>query len=132
MKTMMTIHKAALALTAVLPLAACGAGGPQPGFAPALPLPPMVQTPQNGAIFQAANGYAGYHEGTRARRVVYAGFLLAVALSIWLATPRIALASGAACAAPAIMPRRATPNSVAMAVANVRRDRRARLMRVVT
>ncbi len=31
-----------------------------------------------------------------ARRVVYAGFLLAVGLSIWLATPRIALASGSA------------------------------------
>jgi hypothetical protein len=32
----------------------------------------------------------------RARRVVYAGFVLAVALSAWLATPRIALASGTA------------------------------------
>jgi len=31
-----------------------------------------------------------------ARRVVYVGFALAVLLSIWLATPRIALASGAA------------------------------------
>ena len=31
-----------------------------------------------------------------ARRVVFAGFLLAVALSVWLATPRIAIASGAA------------------------------------
>jgi uncharacterized PurR-regulated membrane protein YhhQ (DUF165 family) len=31
-----------------------------------------------------------------ARRVVYAGFALAVALSIYLATPRIAIASGAA------------------------------------
>ena len=31
-----------------------------------------------------------------ARRVVFAGFLLAVVLSIWLATPRIAIASGAA------------------------------------
>ncbi|MFD1703436.1 VUT family protein [Methylopila henanensis] len=31
-----------------------------------------------------------------ARRVVYCGFALAVALSIWLATPRIALASGSA------------------------------------
>lgn len=31
-----------------------------------------------------------------ARRVVYAGFAIAVALSIWLATPRIALASGTA------------------------------------
>ena len=32
----------------------------------------------------------------RARQVVWAGFALAVALSIWLATPRIALASGTA------------------------------------
>jgi len=32
----------------------------------------------------------------RTRRVVYAGFVCAVALSIWLATPRIALASGTA------------------------------------
>ena len=31
-----------------------------------------------------------------ARRVVYVGFALAVALSIWLATPRIAIASGTA------------------------------------
>ena len=31
-----------------------------------------------------------------ARQVVYAGFALAVVLSIWLATPRIALASGTA------------------------------------
>jgi len=31
-----------------------------------------------------------------ARRVVYVGFFLAVVLSIWLATPRIALASGTA------------------------------------
>lgn len=31
-----------------------------------------------------------------ARRVVYAGFAVAVVLSIWLATPRIALASGTA------------------------------------
>ena len=32
----------------------------------------------------------------RARRAVYVGFALAVLLSLWLATPRIALASGAA------------------------------------
>jgi uncharacterized PurR-regulated membrane protein YhhQ (DUF165 family) len=32
----------------------------------------------------------------QARRVVWVGFALAVLLSIWLATPRIALASGAA------------------------------------
>lgn len=31
-----------------------------------------------------------------ARRVVYVGFVIAVGLSIWLATPRIALASGTA------------------------------------
>lgn len=32
----------------------------------------------------------------RARRVVYVGFILAVVLSAWLASPRIALASGTA------------------------------------
>ena len=32
----------------------------------------------------------------RARRVVWAGFALAVILSVWLATPRIAVASGTA------------------------------------
>ena len=36
------------------------------------------------------------HGPERARRVVWAGFALAVLLSIWLATPRIALASGTA------------------------------------
>ena len=65
----MTLRKTGLALAAALPLAACGANGPAPGYAPALPQPPVMQAPQNGAIFQAANGYAGYHEGTRARRV---------------------------------------------------------------
>lgn len=33
---------------------------------------------------------------TKARRVVYVGFVLAVVLSAWLASPRIALASGTA------------------------------------
>lgn len=33
---------------------------------------------------------------TAARRTVYAGFALGLVLSVWLATPRIALASGAA------------------------------------
>jgi len=36
------------------------------------------------------------HGPARTRRVVYAGFVCAVALSAWLATPRIALASGTA------------------------------------
>ncbi|MEM7499793.1 MAG: VUT family protein [Pseudomonadota bacterium] len=36
------------------------------------------------------------HGPVAARRVVLAGFALAVALSIWLATPRIAIASGSA------------------------------------
>ncbi|WP_204350249.1 VUT family protein, partial [Klebsiella pneumoniae] len=31
-----------------------------------------------------------------ARKVVYAGFVIAVILSVWLATPRIAIASGSA------------------------------------
>jgi uncharacterized PurR-regulated membrane protein YhhQ (DUF165 family) len=37
------------------------------------------------------------HEGpATARRVVFIGFLVAIVLSIWLATPRIAIASGSA------------------------------------
>lgn len=36
------------------------------------------------------------HGAQRTRRIVYAGFCVAVVLSIWLATPRIALASGSA------------------------------------
>ena len=36
------------------------------------------------------------HGPERARRIVWLGFALAVLLSIWLATPRIALASGTA------------------------------------
>lgn len=36
------------------------------------------------------------HGPVRARRVVYTGFVLAVGVSIWLASPRIALASGTA------------------------------------
>ena len=62
-------HKALLAGLAALPLTACGGAGPEPGFAAALPPPPPVQAPQNGAIFQPAGGYAAYHEGNRARRV---------------------------------------------------------------
>lgn len=36
------------------------------------------------------------HGAAAARKVVYAGFAVAVALSVWLASPRIAIASGAA------------------------------------
>lgn len=66
----------------------------------------LVQTPVNdwltwGAltypvsflIVDLANRYHGPH---LARRVVYAGFVVAVVLSAWYATPRIALASGTA------------------------------------
>jgi len=37
-----------------------------------------------------------WYGADRARRVVYVGFVLAVILSVWLASPRIALASGTA------------------------------------
>lgn len=54
-----------------LTLTACGmeGGRPAPGFSATLPPPPPAYAPQNGAIYQAANGYAALHEGTRARRV---------------------------------------------------------------
>ena len=71
---MMFTEKHTLTLFAPLGLAmlsACGAGGPAAGFTaslPALPLTPAVES-SNGAIYQSALGYAGYHEGNRARRV---------------------------------------------------------------
>lgn len=37
-----------------------------------------------------------YHGPRMARRIVYVGFVVALVLSAWLATPRIALASGTA------------------------------------
>ncbi len=55
----------------LLALSACATNDPAPGFAAVLPPPPPVQrmVATDGAIFQGALGYAGLHEGTRARRV---------------------------------------------------------------
>lgn len=62
-----------LTLLLLLPLSgacAMGGAGPSPGFAPPAPVlaAPRVRE-ANGAIFQAATGYAALHEGQRARRV---------------------------------------------------------------
>lgn len=72
---MMTHHKRVLLpLTplAFLMLSACGGGGgPASGFQVSLPAPPPVPAAAsgNGAIYQASLGYAGYHQGNRARQV---------------------------------------------------------------
>ncbi|MGB7408563.1 MAG: flagellar basal body L-ring protein FlgH [Pontixanthobacter sp.] len=60
-----------IACLSLLSLSACGATGHAPGYTAALPPPPPVQSvvAANGAIYQAAVGYAGLHEGTRARRI---------------------------------------------------------------
>ena len=51
-----------------------------------------------------ANDLANRHFGMRAARIVVAtGFVIAVILSIWLATPRIAIASGTAFAVAQIL-----------------------------
>ena len=52
-------------------LAGCSAVQPQPGFAAALPPPPVPveYMPCDGAIFRTASGYAGLHEGNRARHI---------------------------------------------------------------
>lgn len=66
---------------ATLLLAACGGGERPVGYAPALPPAPPVPAAAasgNGAIFQAASGYAPLHVGTRARRV---GDLVTVVLA---------------------------------------------------
>jgi len=59
------------ASTALLALCACGSSERPAGFAAALPPPPAAQeqAPANGAIFQAAGGYAPLHYGQRASRV---------------------------------------------------------------
>ncbi len=59
---------AALALA----VSACGGSGPEAGFRAALPpapLPGFTPMPRDGAIFQVSQGYAGLHEGNRARAV---------------------------------------------------------------
>lgn len=60
-----------LLILAAFGLAGCSGGEPAPGFSPALPPPPPVQTQvaSDGAIYQAGLGYAGLYAGTRARRV---------------------------------------------------------------
>jgi flagellar L-ring protein precursor FlgH len=54
-------------------LGACGLGGnkPAPGFAPPPPqqMPAPDLLPSKGAIFQVNSGYAGLHQGLRARAV---------------------------------------------------------------
>lgn len=59
-----------IAPIAALTLSACAASGSDPSlaYAPALAAPPVAQ-PATGAIFNAAAGYAGLAEGTRARTV---------------------------------------------------------------
>lgn len=37
-----------------------------------------------------------YHGAQRTRRVIYAGFIVAVVISVWVSTPKIACASGSA------------------------------------
>jgi uncharacterized PurR-regulated membrane protein YhhQ (DUF165 family) len=66
----------------------------------------LVQTPVNDWLTWGAVTYPfsflitdlanRYHGPRFARQVVYAGFVVAVVLSAWYATPRIALASGTA------------------------------------
>ncbi|MCX7677271.1 MAG: flagellar basal body L-ring protein FlgH [Alteraurantiacibacter sp.] len=64
-----------IAILTALSLATCACsmegGARRAGFEPVLPPPPApgFAAPANGAIFQAASGYAALHEGTRARRV---------------------------------------------------------------
>lgn len=66
----MTFRSITLALLPLLGACGMGGAGPLPGFAP--PAPVLVAPPPpsaNGAIFQQASGYAGLHEGQRARQV---------------------------------------------------------------
>ena len=46
-----------------------GKKAPKEDFSASLPVAPAMSAPSNGSIFQASDGYAALHEGTRARRV---------------------------------------------------------------
>lgn len=46
-----------------------GKKAPKEDFSASLPVAPAAIAPANGSIFQASDGYAALHEGTRARRV---------------------------------------------------------------
>jgi len=46
-----------------------GKKAPKEDFSASLPVAPVVAPAANGSIFQASDGYAALHEGTRARRV---------------------------------------------------------------
>ena len=91
-----------------LTLSACGmeGGRPAPGFSASLPLPPPVPEPHNGAIYQAANGYAALHEGTRARRV---GDLVTVILVESVSTNKTTSASTGRNGSASITPPSAGP-----------------------
>ncbi|QQN75556.1 flagellar basal body L-ring protein FlgH [Croceicoccus sp. YJ47] len=65
MRTLAPLSLGIVALT----LSACATTQPQPGYQAALPAPPPVYAPRDGAIFHVADGYAGLHSGTRAARV---------------------------------------------------------------
>lgn len=68
---MIRILRTAILGGSALALAACG-GQRAPGFHAALPPPPapdLAQTPANGAIFQASQGFTPLYNGNRASRV---------------------------------------------------------------
>jgi len=67
---MIRLFAAALACTALaLPGAALARKKPQPSYEAALPAAPAAPRSADGAIFNAAAGYAPLHEGLRARAV---------------------------------------------------------------
>ncbi|MFB0613797.1 flagellar basal body L-ring protein FlgH [Aurantiacibacter poecillastricola] len=91
-----------------LTLSACAmeGGRPAPGFAATLPPPAPLHAPRNGAIYQAANGYAALHEGTRARRV---GDLVTVILVESVSTNKTTSATTARNGSASITPPSAGP-----------------------
>lgn len=89
--------RSAFVVAALMLLTGCGmeGGRPQAGFAPPPPPPPMViaqadSVPSHGAIFQVKAGYAGLHQGNRARSV---GDLITVILTETITTSKSTSAS---------------------------------------
>lgn len=82
----MKLHLAPMLLPLALGACALDGSAPEPGYAAVRPPPvPLAAAPANGAIYQAAGGYSGLHEGLRARRV---GDVLTVILVEDIATSK--------------------------------------------
>ncbi len=100
-----------VSIPAIIALGAC-TSGPPPGFQAALPAAPVHVAPavaSNGAIFQAASGYAPLHYGQRAHRL---GDIVTVVLAERTTTAKSASGNTTRAGSASITPPTAGPFAI--------------------